>query len=615
MFEHHFCRIYQPQEKAYLQLQSCGQLPPRMLHLTVMKSTGILLPLVFLIISTLAFGQRIEPYQGSRIFWDLDSQRTIFSPGTYARLIQLKDGRLMAVADQRGISVSYSSDLGNTWTSPQHLIPSTNEYSNTNAEVIQLPDGTLLIGYNARPKQPYSEDRKFSIWVVRSTDNGLTWSEPIFVFAANHLFIDGCWEPAFLVLPNREIQCYFANEGPYTSNDHQEISMCHSGDLGQTWSPPVTVCYREGSRDGMPVAILVNDPDEIVVIIEDNGWQGRGNFAATTVRTTLEDNWKKKHVDASDERREMIFQTIPDTNIYSAAPYLRKLPWGETVATYQSNEDRASNDLQYADMYVLVGDKRARNFKAKSAPFALPLDRKAIWNSVSVLDSGTVVAIASIGPPNRGERIEMIKGYPIRQAKAAYGTITVDGIRNPDEKWTTENANQFPMGHVTKNMTSFDLLYDENYLYLISSVRDKDIVKDTENNDGVRFFIDVDDVSGTIPQMGMYRFFFDTNGTVAFAYGEEGAYKESTNTTCIQYSIDTQSEYYNFESAIPWNVFGKTAPPITKRMAIAVEIVNRQTEGVLIERISDIDTNASWTWLEFKLNPRVEADIKILHHP
>ena len=44
---------------------------------------------------------RHEPYKGSRIFWDNATRKTVFSSGGYARIIQLKDGRLMPHARAR----------------------------------------------------------------------------------------------------------------------------------------------------------------------------------------------------------------------------------------------------------------------------------------------------------------------------------------------------------------------------------------------------------------------------------------------------------------------------------------------------------------------------------
>ncbi|MDR2622476.1 MAG: exo-alpha-sialidase, partial [Dysgonamonadaceae bacterium] len=571
----------------------------------------IILLLWMVSVSVSASGRRITPYQGSRIFWDMNSQVTIFPSGGYGRMIELQDGRLLAVAESGGISISFGTNKGTAWSSPQRIASNPAKVTYAVPDVIQLTDGTILVGLNPRPQSPYSTDRRFGIRVMRSTDNGASWSEPYFVFDAQHTFNDGCWEPAFLELPSGEVQCYFANENEYTSNSDQNISMCRSFDKGITWSAPVTVCYRQGARDGMPVPVLLQDESEIVVIIEDNGWPGRGNFAATTVRNTLADNWTKGYVNASSANRSMIFQTTPATNIYSAAPYIRKLPWGETVASYQSNENRSSDDLQYADMYVLVGDERARNFKAKSAPFALGADKHSIWNSVSVIDTGIVAAIGTIGQPNKGGEVVMIKGYPIRQARAAYGTITVDGTYNSSEKWTTSNRSQLYMGQVTKNRTLIDFLYDNEYLYLTARVMDGNIINPDSglDNDGVRFLIDAGDVSASTPQAGMYGFFFDTNGKIKFQRVNDGAWTTDDNTTEIRYAVNIQSSYYIIEAAIPWSLVGKTSPPVESRMAIAVEIANKEQYRLTTEKIPDVNNNASWTWLEFRLMPHGDTGI------
>jgi len=525
-------------------------------------------------------------------------------------MIQLNDGRLLAVAESLGgISISFSSNKGSTWTPPRKIASPDSKMNLAVPDIIQLSDGTILIGINPRPTQPYSVERRFGIRVIRSTDNGTTWSDPYFVFDAQHTFIDGCWEPALLELPSGEVQLYFANENEYTTNNDQNISMCRSFDKGLTWSAPITICYRKGSRDGMPVPILLKDQSEIVVIIEDNGWPGRGDFTATTVRNTLEDNWTKGYVNATSTNRSMIFETTPQADIVSAAPYIRTLPWGETVASYQSNEKRISNNLEYFDVHVLVGDERARNFKAKSTPFSLGNDKHSIWNSVSVIDTGIVVLLGSIGMPNRANDIMMIKGYPIRQAKASYGTITVDGIKTSDEKWTTPSTSQLFMGHTLKNKVTVDFLYDNNYLYLTSRIVDRNIINTGIDNDGLRFMIDVDDVSGSAPQKGMYSFFFDTNGSVKLQRGNNGIWTTDNNVSEIQYAVDIKSSYYNIEAAIPWSLLGKSAPPTDNRMAIGVEVVNKEQYTLMTESIADVNNNASWTWLEFWLNPNVASGI------
>ena len=184
-----------------------------------MKIRSVILVTILITITSAAHAKRVEPYKGSRIFWDTGSQTTIFPTGNYARLIELQDGRLLAAAESGGIVISFSENKGKTWSTPTKIASPSSKMFLAVPDLIQLSDGTILVGYNPRPEAPYSEERRFGIRVVRSTDNGATWSEPIFIFDAKHNFDDGCWEPSFLELPSGEIQCYFANENEYTSSN------------------------------------------------------------------------------------------------------------------------------------------------------------------------------------------------------------------------------------------------------------------------------------------------------------------------------------------------------------------------------------------------------------
>ena len=88
-----------------------------------MRLLTALLALAVPAASFVASAKYHEPYEGSRIFWDVNSKKTLFPSGNYARIIHLDDGRLMAVAEAGGgISVSYSSNNGDGWTSPELIV-------------------------------------------------------------------------------------------------------------------------------------------------------------------------------------------------------------------------------------------------------------------------------------------------------------------------------------------------------------------------------------------------------------------------------------------------------------------------------------------------------------
>lgn len=570
----------------------------------------ILTLLTGVVVSYSLFATKHDPYEGSRIYWDINSKTTLFPSGNYARIIQLQGGRLMAVAEAGGgISVAYSENGGTTWSSPELIMRSASLVPYAVPDVIQLKDGTIVVGFNPRPSAPYSDDRKFGIRVTRSTDNGKTWSAPIFVYDAQSTFSDGCWEPCFLELPSGELQCYFANENNFQSSNEQEISMCRSFDGGLSWNAPVRICYRAGTRDGMPVPILTEN-DEIVVIIEDNGHPNRNSFRATTVRTPLSENWSQ-WVDGGSSRREMIFADDSEKAFISAAPYLRKLGRNETIASWQGDRgERQGKGESFFDMFVAVGDADARNFRAVSQPFGLSLSQHGLWNSVSALDDGTVFALSSIGDATHGNAINVMKGYAMKGFSANFGTPEIDASFS-GENWTVKNAQQIFMGSTaTRNRATLDFLYDNESLYFYARVVDRTIYTDKVDDDGITLGLDLVNNCDTYPQQGMFRIFMDVNGSLKLYEGNSNKWNEVTVPESVRFAVNAKTSYYDMEIAIPWSVLGCDVPPVDRLMRCYLEIRDRRDGEIVNETIPDAILRQSWTWPEFRLNPSGENSVK-----
>lgn len=367
-----------------------------------------------------------EPLDGIRIAWDYSSIQKIADKGGYPRLLRLKDSSVIAIYEDRAGNIAYkrSYNNGNSWGEPitvfERLLR-TNEKGESvlinmaNPEIVQLQNGDIVIGCNYRPQQ--SEIAPFSIAIRRSVDNGATWIDSQVLYDAAPRFNDGCWEPAFLQLPNGELQIYFANENPYQTSDEQEISMLSSQNNGETWTlTPKTVSFRKDRRDGMPVPVVIED--EIVVIIEDNYID---KFKPYTVRTKLNDNWNSTVWSDSPEREYALSERINDS-VYMGAPYLITLPEGATLISYQTNESRSS-DIGLSTMEVAIGDNAARNFDKRTRPFDVPLNKEANWNALALWDSCTVVALASTNLESAQVAPYMIKGYIIPELIADKDSI------------------------------------------------------------------------------------------------------------------------------------------------------------------------------------------------
>ncbi|MBD2754350.1 hypothetical protein [Spirosoma validum] len=157
----------------------------------------------------------------------------------------------------------------------------------------------------------------------------------------------------------------------------------------------------------MPAPLLLRNGRDIVFAIEDNGFR---NFKPYLIHSTIGQNWRQLVTGNSPDRWYALSEPIPDT-LYAGAPYLRQLPTGETVLSYQGTENRI-NRMSNAEMKVVISDRNARNFGQKSVPFILPAGKSGLWNSLSVLAGSTLIALTSTnGYSTKGDvEVWMIKG-------------------------------------------------------------------------------------------------------------------------------------------------------------------------------------------------------------
>lgn len=364
--------------------------------------------------TTLLAALSVDAQENLRIRWDRSSETKIALEGVYARIITLSDGSHLAVYEDftgRAVASHCTDPDGKEWKDVSVMFDMIGWTGKTggigmrasNPEVRQLSDGTIIGACNYRPNDqgigPYC------IAVTRSSDGGHSWSKPEIIFEAGLFARVGCWEPSLLELPDGTVQIYFANEASYPSTQEQEISMLSSADRGRSWSKdPVTVCFRPRHRDGMPVPVIIGD--EIVVAIEDDG---RGRLQPATVRTTISDCWSSPQGANSPGREFCLSDRFPG-HIYMGAPYLIVMPDGHTLLSYQTIYGRDSA-WERSCMEVAVGDSSARNFGALSRPFEVPAYREGKWNSITVWDDHTVVAVSSTNKDGVAVAPWIIKGY------------------------------------------------------------------------------------------------------------------------------------------------------------------------------------------------------------
>ncbi len=322
-----------------------------------------------------------------KIEWSNDTLTLIERGAGYGRMIRLKNGGILCCFDRGGqVWAKVSRDDGQSWHTEPVLVARSDFGVATNPELLELQDGSVMCCFNERPKDRV---HAFAILVCSSEDAGQNWSKPEYVYKADTNFENGCWEPAAIQLPDGEIQLYFANENPYRASGEQEITLLRSVDEGRTWKKPTTISFRGGHRDGMPVPILLQDgPKGIAVAIEDNGLSG--DFKPVIVYSSLKNNWRSGPVSGEDPHRWPALSKPLSGEVYAGAPYLRQMPWGETILSFQSKEA----GRQKPHMVVYVGNNWCRNFASRSVPFEVDADTPCLWNSLFVKSNDVITAVS-----------------------------------------------------------------------------------------------------------------------------------------------------------------------------------------------------------------------------
>jgi len=526
-----------------------------------------------------------ENIDGIRIAWDYSTRGKIApasdqSPGYYgyARMRELHDGRLACVYETSfgNIELVISDDKGASWGQRQTVFATENNIAMAVPDLIELSDHSLLVACNPRPREPYSDDRKFGIKVRRSPDGGQTWGEEQEVYQAQSIFKDGCWEPSFVQLPSGEVQLFFANEGVFTSSSEQNISMLRSLDNGDSWAAePVVVGFRPGRRDGMPVPLLLEDKDEILVAVEDNKV---GEFKPTIYREKIANNWNDGFISADDSRRS--YHPLSDRladDIYAGAPYLARLETGEVLLSYQTTLNR-SKQWDLSSMAVETGDESGLLFGNRTIPFDIPITRRGLWNSLVVIDGNTPVALTSTDAwSTNSVEVWMIKGHVIPEFTIQQGTATVDGQLN-DACW--EGVWPYFVGHKGVARMYATLSKDQTKLYLAARIEDADFASSGSNELVLQF--DTERKGYEKPHQGIFAVHCQTDGAVSIEEGSFGEWKPVESVSGVDYKMAQSGSSYFLELAIPLNLF-HTEFRAGKNLGINFQLNYRSKNGSVIQ--------------------------------
>jgi hypothetical protein len=351
----------------------------------------------------------------------------------------------------------------------------------------------------------------------------------------------------------------------------------------------------------MPVPLVLEDKGEIILSIEDNGIVPT-EFKPAIIRTTLVNSWSNAPVPGQSQYREQPFdeQNRIAGPKYAGAPYIRRLHSGEVILSYQGNEMRTQNIWDRSDMVVAIGDDDGRDFNRKSKPFYFTDQSKTVlWNSLSVIDENTVVALASTNAYGTKTEVWMIKGYVLKEEPSSKESILVDG-ENDEQIWDT--GRDVFIGGAGQASASLWTCWDDNNLYVLADVKDDQVFSgNILSGDGIRIYIDPANRATVAPDTKIFSLGLSPSGAVTFEEGKAAQWETKTPGG-INFKSKTTATGYRMEVAIPWTAIGgKVTTGSRMGFNVCLYESSNGSSHAYEEAVAGNTNNAPYTWSSLTL--------------
>lgn len=333
--------------------------------------------LLGIVIASLAAGAAVNGANNkpaSPLQWEETTIPLFTRGGAYPRMYQLQDGTLLCGFDaglgapNARIAIVRSTDQGRTWSEPV-IGAEKAGYDCANANFIQLENGDILLAYRA-VKGGEKTDAKILCSV--SHDNGQTWelhSTIIETYGRG-----GVWEPHFIMIDDR-VAVFYANDSQQAMGDtgYQNIEFKLLEENGWGEIHIASNGNETRSRDGMPVVDRLSD-GRYIMVIEAN--------AFPDYVFIVQIKFSPDGLDWSDPLKTIYVPTKKGKGKKAGAPYITVLPGDVLAVSFQTDEDATQSGDGVCTMKVITSADLGKTWSDPFEPFPVPDGKSAIWNGM-----------------------------------------------------------------------------------------------------------------------------------------------------------------------------------------------------------------------------------------